>query len=213
MEDKGKTQDLIIGLREQFAETAHSYWGHHSDPTSWQFWFVASSLLLPLIILFFAVDRRKIFELFFFGYSVHMLWTYTDIALENWAYFLHHHFIFPFLPMGFNVSASLIPVTFILLYQYCINRNKNFLLLSIALCAAFAFGFAPLEKAIGILELRKGMNYFHVFLIDIAVSYTAYGMTKLVVALHRSRKEEDNGGGRSSGRVDFRELFSRRART
>ncbi|WP_426451542.1 hypothetical protein ACP26L_05490 [Paenibacillus sp. S-38] len=59
---------------------------------------------------------------------------------------------------------------------------------SVGLGALLAFGFMPAVKAIGIIEMRKGMNIFYVFLIDVAIAYIAYGMSKLVLAAQRSTK-------------------------
>ena len=112
----------------------------------------------------------------------------TDLASR----LVHRYFVSPYLPIGLNVTASFIPVTYLLLYQYCTNRKRNFLLYSLPLSAALAFGLGPLEQSVGLVELGKGMNFFHLFLMDVAISYIAYGMTKLVLYFHRTGKETRN---------------------
>ncbi|WP_280169415.1 hypothetical protein [Priestia megaterium] len=42
-----------------------SYWAEYSDWGTWQFWALFASLVLPLVVLYFTVDRKRIFELFF----------------------------------------------------------------------------------------------------------------------------------------------------
>jgi hypothetical protein len=61
---------------DKLQELLSSYWHQYSDFGNWQFWVVLASLVLPLVLLYFTVDRTRIFEVFFFGYTVHMLWAY-----------------------------------------------------------------------------------------------------------------------------------------
>ncbi|ABO67013.1 hypothetical protein GTNG_1649 [Geobacillus thermodenitrificans NG80-2] len=134
-------------------------------------------------VAFFTVDRKRIFEIFFFGYTIHILWTYTYIALENAMYLSPRYFLTPFLPFALNITASVLPVVFLLLYQYCTNHNKNFYLYTILLSAIFAFGLASLEQWLGLLELHGGLRKFHLFLIDLIIVFITYGATRLLVRI------------------------------
>ncbi|WP_078548747.1 hypothetical protein [Litchfieldia alkalitelluris] len=164
-----------------------SYWGQYSHMGTWQFWFVVSLLVMPIILLYFLVDRKRIFEVLFYGYTVHILWSYTIIALNRHNLFIHKYFLTPVLPYSITVSASALPVGFLLLYQYCTNHKRNFYLFTVLFSIVFAFGFASIEELLGFIELRKGMSKFHLLLIDIIVSIIAYWLTKIVLKL----KEND----------------------
>lgn len=157
------------------------YWHQYSDFGNWQFWVVLASLVLPLVLLYFTVDRTRIFEVFFFGYTVHMLWAYIDIALGRTGYLTHTFFLTPQLPNATNITASILPVGFLLLYQYCTNHQKNFYLYTILLSAVFSFGLAPLEQHFKFIDSGKGMSLFYIFLIDIGVTLVAYWVTRLLV--------------------------------
>lgn len=171
----------IYESNDQLNSLYASYWSQYSDMGTWQFWVVISLLVLPLAALCFFIDRKRIFEIFFFGYTVHVLWSYIDIALGRSNYFTHKYFLFPILPNATNITASVLPVGFLLLYQYCTNRNKNFYLFTLLLSAVFAFGFAQLEEFLGLVSLRKGMHNFHLFLIDVGIAYIAYWFTKAIL--------------------------------
>ncbi|PKG23734.1 hypothetical protein [Niallia nealsonii] len=173
----------IYKNNDQLNSLYSSYWNQYTGIGAWQFWVVLASLVVPVALLYFLVDRRRIFELFFFGYTVHVLWSYTDIALGRSGYAVHKYFLLPILPNAMNITASVLPVGFLLLYQYCTNRNKNFYLYSVLLSVAFAFVFAQLEEFIGLLTLRKGMTHFYLVLIDIGIAYIAYWFTKLIIRL------------------------------
>ncbi|MCP8615406.1 hypothetical protein [Salirhabdus salicampi] len=175
--------DKIIGISNELSSVNVSYWSQYSHMGTWQFWVILGLMICPLILLFFTVDRFRIFEIFFFGFIVHLLWAYIDIALTRETYLIHTYFIIPLFPFALSVTASALPVGFILLYQYCTNRNKNFYLHTIWLSVMFAYVFASFEEILGLLELRKGLLKYHLFLIDIAVAYIAFLATKLILKL------------------------------
>lgn len=173
----------IYKLDHELYSSTSLYWRQYSNPETWQFWVVLILLVCPLIILYFAVDRKRIFEVFFFGYTYHMLWTYTDLVLSRGNLFIHQYFITPFLPYSINITASLLPVGYLLVYQYCTNREKNFYLYGILVSAIFSFVFAPLEKYVGILKIREGFNYLDLFLIDVMIMLLTFWFTKFVLKM------------------------------
>ncbi|MFZ4453881.1 hypothetical protein [Salibacterium aidingense] len=159
--------------REELNSLISSYWSGYSNLGTWEFWLVLSLLVLPLFLLYF-IDRKRIFELFCFGYTVHLLWTYIDLILENQNYLIHTRFLTPLLPFALTVTTSLLPVGFLLLYQYCTNHKKNFYVYTVILSAIFVYVFMSLEKGIGLVEFERGMNQFYVLIIDISIAYISY---------------------------------------
>ncbi|QIZ67801.1 hypothetical protein [Geobacillus subterraneus] len=178
----------IDQTREQLHTLLQSYWNDYSSVGTWPFWLIFAFLIAPLGLLVFTVDRKRIFEIFFFGYTVHVLWTYAYIALENAMYLSPRYFLTPFLPFALNITASVLPVGFLLLYQYCTNHNKNFYLYTILLSAIFAFGLASLEQWLGLLELHRGLREFHLFLIDLIIVFIAYGATRFLVRIQANHR-------------------------
>jgi len=173
-----------------------SYWQEFSDFTNWQFWFVLVLFVLPLIILYFTVDRKMIFELFFFGFFVHVLWTYTELFLNQHNFFVHTYFLIPYDITAISINASLLPVGFLLIYQYCTKHQKNFYLYAILLSLVFSFGFASLELYLGLVALNGGMNLFYVFLIDLAVVFLSYWFTKIVRKIKESETKRKEKAGK-----------------
>jgi len=180
----------IHGLQAELHQFLVSYWNDYSNAGTWQFWTILFLLVLPLIILYFAVDRSRIFELFFFGFVVHMLWTYSDAALSRMNFLTHTYFLSPYFYFTFSVTASLLPTGFLLLYQYCTNHHKNFYLYTIGLSFIFAFIFLTFEEYLGLVDMHNGMRKLYVFFIDIAIAYAAYWFTKFVLKLRKNRSPE-----------------------
>jgi len=167
-----------------------AYWEQYSGFTAWQFWVTFALFVLPLIFVYFKIDKRRLFEIFFFGFSVHMLWAYTDLALGRNGYLNHQYFMTPALPVAANITASLLPVGYLLIYQYCTNRHKNFYLYGFLLSVIFAIGFGSLEKWFGFTEFNKGMNQFYLLLIDIVIFILSYWFTNLMFVIKKSREQE-----------------------
>ncbi|MCF3944823.1 hypothetical protein [Oceanobacillus alkalisoli] len=178
--DYSKYREEIYEKTNELSELISGYWNAYSSFDTWQFWVSLLLFILPLALLFFTVDRERIFEIFFFGYTVHILWTYASVILEHYNLMNHTHFLLPALPYSLNITSSLLPVGFLLLYQYTTRHKKNFYLYTLLLSAIFAFGFATIEEWSGLIELRRGMNYFYIFLIDIAVVFISYWFTLFI---------------------------------
>ncbi len=170
----------VFQINDELRRLMNTYWENYSSFGDWQFWLVLAVMLVPLVLVYFVVDRKRIFEIFFFGYTVHIVWTYIDIGLAKYNLFIHTYFLTPLFPAALSMTASALPVGYLLVYQYCTNHKKNFYLYALLLSAVFAFGFATIEEYLGLVEMRKGMNQFHIFLLDLAVVYPTYWFTKLI---------------------------------
>lgn len=178
----------INNKSERVSSLMHSFWHEHSDWGNWQFWVILLFLVVPLIVLLIKLNRNRSLEILFFGYTVHMLWTYTDLLLIRQGYVDHHYFLTPFLPQALGITASLIPVSFMLVYQYCLHQDKPFIIWTTGLSAIFAFVFAPIEKWMGLVSIYKGFTIVHLFFIDIVITMIAYGLTKFFVRFYAERQ-------------------------
>src|SRR5699024_2847569 len=81
------------------------YWHQYSNINTWYFWFILLSIIISLVILYFAIDKKRIFEISFYGYSVHVLWSKVDNALASHNYFVHPHSLTSFIPNGINMTS------------------------------------------------------------------------------------------------------------
>lgn len=182
-EQKGDLHNLIS-----------QYWHQFSGIDTWYFWFNLVSVVVPLVVLYFVIDRKRLFEICFYGYTTHVLWSNIGSTLASGNYFVYTHSLTYLIPTGVNVAAILFPITFMLLYQFCTNKGKNFYLYSIIGALIFVYGFAYFCLAVDLLKMHKGMNLTYLFLIDIAVAFIAFWFTKLFIwfkdkGLHRAAEK------------------------
>jgi hypothetical protein len=79
-------------------------------------------LFVPLLVLFFKIDKRKLFFMGFYGYSIHMLFGYIDLYNKNSGLLNDPFSIIP----GLSLASSFLPVTYMLVYQWTLNHKKNY---------------------------------------------------------------------------------------
>ncbi len=173
--------EKIHSIRNKLEETYIDYWHQFSTIHAWQFWLVLLMLFIPLVVLFFKIDRSKIFQLGFFGYSIHVLAAYTDALgiRKNW--WDYPYVVFPQLPGSIGIDASLIPVYFILLYQWCLNKNKNYWVYGTLSAFGFTFIFKPLLVWLNVFQLYT--SWFNLLLAYLLVTYVAKLITDIFIKL------------------------------
>jgi hypothetical protein len=157
--------DKITELQEHLSKVQIEYWLLYTNLTTVRFWIVFLMFVIPLIVLYFRIDRKIIFLLGFYGFNVHIWFSYINIWGVKQGYWDYPYELLPFIPGNISLDSSLIPVLFIFVYQWCLNRNKNVHLYSLALIAFLSFGFKPLLVAVDLFRLNKGLHPIHIFIL------------------------------------------------
>ena len=162
--DQLKQFEELQKQEKELSQNWIDYWFDFSGLYTWEFWFNLIMLVGPLIALYFFLDRKRAFHIGFFGYSLHIIALYFDgFGTRNglWAY---PYKIFPFFPVNIGLDSSLIPVLYMLVYQWVLKRGKNYYLYALLVSVFFAFLFKPIMEVMGLFKLGEGMNYFYLFL-------------------------------------------------
>ncbi|WP_134703454.1 CBO0543 family protein [Ammoniphilus sp. YIM 78166] len=153
----------LYGLQKKTYDMWTDYWFQYVAGT-WQFWVYVAFIIVPLVVLYFYLDRKKAYFLGFYGFCVHMLAAYIDAFGTSKGLWGFPYKAVPVLPASFSIDAVLIPVSFMLTYQWTLNRNKNYYLYLTLLSVVFAFGLKPLLSVLGLFVIFEGTTFFHIFL-------------------------------------------------
>ncbi|MCK0472011.1 hypothetical protein [Halalkalibacter sp. APA_J-10(15)] len=180
---KEQLYESILNKKEELVILTKQYWSQYAGIHTWYFWTNIATIIIPLFILYVLIDRKRIFEISFFGYTAHVLWANIDNILSMNNLLIHPHSLTHLLPVGVTITAVLFPVTFMLIYQFCTNYNRNFYLYAVVASIIFAFGFGGLSLLLGLLHLENGMNLFYLFLIDLVVAFLSLWLTKLFLKI------------------------------
>lgn len=177
---------LIRSSNEKIGQLSNEYWKEYSSFDTWQFWFVILMLVIPLIVLFWKIDRDKMLLLGFYGFSYHMLFAYTNSIGIRMALWEYPYEVLPILP-SFALDASFVPVTFMLLYQWTLNKEKSFYLYGTIVSGIFAFIIKPILVNLDFFRMFKGVNYIGLFLFYITFFVVAKLITKLFVKFQENQ--------------------------
>ncbi|AXF57323.1 CBO0543 family protein [Salicibibacter kimchii] len=161
-EDQQQQLEILRSANQQLTQMQMDYWQSFSHPGTWQFWFEVGIIVIPLVVLFFAIDRSKAFLLGFFGFNYHAWFLYADRIMIEFGLWDYPYQFVPFLP-SFGVDASFVPVLFMLLYQWTLKNNKNVYLYGLLLSAILGFVFGPILMAMDFFRPFYGINLFHLF--------------------------------------------------
>lgn len=185
MNDQINFIEKIQPLQEQLSGLHVDYWNLYSNFQTWQFWFMILILILPIITLYFLIDRKNIFLIGFYGFNIHAWASYSDSFGVRFGLWKYYYRVLPWFPFSFAIHISLFPVIFMLIYQWTLKNNKNFYLYSIAATFVFAIAFMPLLSMLNFFDLLKDMRYIHLFFINTAIILVSKMFTNLFLYMER----------------------------
>jgi len=166
------------------------YWFKYSSFDHWQFWVNLLMLVIPLVLLFIFIKREKALLIGFFGYNVHIIFTYIDLYGTKRALWGYPFKVQPFIPSGVALDISLVPVSFMLLYQWVMEKKRNYYVYMIILSGLFAFIIKPLLTILELFQLDRGTNYFHLFLLYILIGVLSKWITNLFILAEKVSKKQ-----------------------
>ncbi|MCE4051133.1 hypothetical protein [Bacillus sp. Au-Bac7] len=190
---KLEQQQMVDKMREMTnkADAFHTeYWSKFADFQDWHFWLNIVFLVGPLIVLLIWLDRQWIFQILFFGFAIHAMMNYLDSIAVVKGLVTHPYPLMPLMNINLSINTSFIPVTFMLTYQYCINRKKNLYIGGLFASIGTGIVLGGFAQAIDYLQMYKWMNIWFVFVFDYLQFVTAVLLVKFFQYLCDKKKKE-----------------------
>ncbi|MFC4102600.1 CBO0543 family protein [Paenibacillus xanthanilyticus] len=186
-EQKKELDHIIQSYRETNLDSIH-YWLKYSALDSWQFWLTVVLLIVPLVILYFKLDRRRVYQIGFYGFAIHVLGLYVDAIGTNYGFWSYPYKTIPALPTSFTLTSSMIPVGFMLMYQWQSGKRINYYLCAAGVSAVFVFIIHPILMWLDLFNMYRGFNYGIMF-----VNYfTGSVLAKLVLDAFVKLNQQDD---------------------
>ncbi|WP_226678495.1 hypothetical protein [Mesobacillus jeotgali] len=155
--------DKIVEMGKEGQKALNEYWWDFSLYTSFEYWLMVLFLVIPLIILLLKINKNKLFQILFYGYSIHMPFGYIDLYGRNMGYWNYPFPVIPVLP-GISLDSSLIPIIFIFVYQSSMTSNKKYYMYATITSVILSFVFKPMLVGLGLFKMYGSINYFHLFI-------------------------------------------------
>lgn len=175
-------QEKIDSLDSKLMDLILEHWTRFAHFGTWQFWTNVFFFIAPLIVTLIYIDKKKIFQIAFYGYSFHVMFVYLDVIFNRFNYWDHPYLMIPYTTLSIPIDASLVPITFMLAYQFAINKEKNIYFITVITAIGVTI-IAWIWQLLDLLKLDNGMNLFHIFLINVALSNLSYWFTNLFIKL------------------------------
>ena len=180
----------LIKQQQEGAAQWLKYWQEFSAFDTWQFWFHVVMFVSPLIILYFAMDWKRALQLGFYGFNVHVWFGYFDDFGSTQGLWTYPYKMIPLVSHSFGMDASLVPVSFILVYQWIVKHNKNYYLYTLLLSLFLSFILKPIFVMHHLFKFNSWVTYYHLFLSYIVIIVLSKVITDFFLRLQKKAKEK-----------------------
>lgn len=153
---------------------------------TWGWWFLAALLVIPWIAWFKLVEKKKIVELSLFGMIIMAVTITLDelgFELSLWNYPLE---VIPMFPRLTSIDYSILPVIYMLLYQYFPSWKSFFWAMAIA-SVFFSFIAEPLMVFLGLYQLLT-WKYYYSYPIYIVLALVCKWLTRTIIDIEAKAK-------------------------
>jgi hypothetical protein len=189
-EAQKKALEKLIKEQQEGALQWLKYWQEFSAFDTWQFWFHVVMFLSPLIILYFALDWKRALQLGFYGFNVHVWFAYIDDFGATQALWTYPYKMIPFISHSVGLDSSLVPVSFMLVYQWTIKNKKNYYLYTLLLSLFLSFILKPIFVMHNLFKFNAWVNYFHLFLTYIVILVLSKVITDIFLYLQKNAEKK-----------------------
>lgn len=157
--------------REQLHRMAVHHW--KSDVVfTWEWWLLAGLTIIPLILWWIFVDRKRVYEIALFGCLLDIMCLILDnigTDLLWWAYPIK---LIPTVPVLFTADSILVPIVFMVVYQLFYTTWWSIMIFNLITAGLLAFIAEPIFTRIGYYHLNE-WRYAYSFVFYLLAAATA----------------------------------------
>lgn len=143
----------INHVHKQLNELRQEYWLHY-DLFTPQWWLLLALLLIPWVVWWRLVDKKRLSDNVLFGVSLSFLILLLDhigCELDMWVY---PHKLIRFIPESSAFDLGILPVLHMLLFQYY-PRWRSYLIANTLMAIVFVVLCEPISVWFGLYKLLK----------------------------------------------------------
>lgn len=166
----------MMELQQELLALRFSDW--YEKVISFQWFLLVFILIIPWVVWWRLVDRKHISEIFSFGLLVAVTSSFLNssgLHLLAWSY---PYRLLPYSPRVYVISFAIMPVAFMLIYQY-FRTWKSFAAANVIMASIFAFVLQPILKWLNMYSMIN-WSYLYSFLIFIVIGLGARLLLQVV---------------------------------
>jgi len=119
---------------------------------TWQWWLLIALFVLPWIVWWHLVDRKRLTEICLFGMFVLATASWMDELGTELMLWYYPYKIIPYYPQLVPINYTVLPITFMLIYQYT-STWYSYVMTMTVMAAVFSWVAEPALKFMGIYTL------------------------------------------------------------
>lgn len=128
---------------------------------TWEWWLLLAFFVVPWILWSIMKKRKWLLESVLFGVMVMLVTILLDIIGLQFSFWEYPVEFLPIIPRAFPFDISIVPVAFMLIFQY--NRSwKSFMIAQLIMAMTYAFIGEPICEWIDLVHYIK-WNYLYSF--------------------------------------------------
>ncbi|MGG3693906.1 CBO0543 family protein [Heyndrickxia ginsengihumi] len=169
--------DEVLQVRELLIGTVRSHWVN-DNITSWKWWFLLLSATLPWLLWNHFRDRTRSIELLCYGLMwavISIIWDLIGVNANFWGY---PNKVLPMMQPFFPADLTVIPVTFMFVYQLSTNFTA-YIISTVIAAGCFSFIIEPIFIKLKLLTLNN-WNHAFSFVGFVLISFFIYGIVNLL---------------------------------
>ncbi|MFP7296945.1 CBO0543 family protein [Neobacillus niacini] len=136
---------------------------------TWEWWILVVFLVGPWVIWAKLVKRDIILEILLFGTIIILTTTLIDVVGAQYSFWDYPIAFLPIIPRAFPFDFAMVPVAYMLLYQY-FRTWKSFILAQIIMALTYAYigePFCEWVKLVNYLEWRYRYSFLYYIIVGI----------------------------------------------
>ncbi|WP_270881621.1 CBO0543 family protein [Paenibacillus aestuarii] len=161
--------------RDKLHQLTVHQWKHETVFT-WEWWLLVGLSIFPLIIWWRIVDKKRAYEIAFYGCMINIMAVILDDLGTNLSWWGYPMKLIPIIPPLLTADSILVPIILMVVYQLFSSNWKTFISANILTGAVIAFVAEPIFVWIGYYHLNT-WKFIYSFLFYI----TASSLARLII--------------------------------
>lgn len=143
----------IFAMHETFSKFREQAWIADTWWT-WQWWLLVALLFVPWVLWWRLVDKKRLLEICLLGMFVLATASWMDELGTELLLWYYPFKIIPWYPQLFPINYTVLPITFMLIYQYT-PKWSSYILAMTAMAALYSFVAEPALEYLGMYKVIK----------------------------------------------------------
>jgi len=132
----------MIEAKSNYRDISLEHWWN-AEFNRWNWWLSLVLAIIPLYIWWKLLDKKRILEICLYGLLINIFSSYLDVYGSGYVLWEYPVRLIPNIPRIFPIDATVIPVVYMLIYQY-FPKWKQFIIAHVIIAAVFAFVMEPM---------------------------------------------------------------------